>query len=86
MFTSSFTTGSGTDTTGPTVTSYSPAFNATGVSRQTTVSATFSEPINLISVTSSTFRVGSESGTFSVSSDLRTVTFTPTTPLFAGTT
>lgn len=86
IFTSSFTTGSGTDTTGPTVTSYSPAFNATGVSRQTTVSATFSEPINPISVTSSTFRVGSESGTFSVSSDLRTVTFTPTTPLFAGTT
>jgi hypothetical protein len=66
------------------VTTFNPAFNATGVSRQTAISATFSEPVNPISVTPSTFRVGSEPGTFSFSPDLRTVTFTPTNLLFAG--
>ncbi len=84
IFTSSFTTGSATDTTGPTVTTFNPAFGATGVNRQTTVSATFTEPINPIAFTTTSFRLGTEPGTFSVSPDLRTMTFTPTNLLFAG--
>lgn len=84
-FSSSFTTGSTTDTTAPTVTAFAPAFNATGISRQTTITATFSKPINPITVTPTTFTVGTVTGTLAVSSDLKTVTFTPTNPLFAGT-
>ena len=84
IFTSSFTTSSATDTTGPTVTTYNPAFSATNVSRQTTVSVTFNEPINPISFTTASFSLGGEPGTFSFSQDLRTVTFTPTNLLFAG--
>ncbi len=84
-FGSSFTTGSATDTTAPTVTTFTPPLLATGVSRQTTASATFSKPIDPITVTSATFSVGGVPGTSTVSADLKTVTFTPTNPLFAGT-
>lgn len=83
IFTSSFTTGSATDTTGPTVTTFIPANAATGVSRQTTIAVTFSEPINPISLTSTTFNMGGAAGTRTVSPDRRTVTFTPTFPFFA---
>ena len=85
IFSSSFTTGSATDTTGPTVTTFVPALNTTGVNRQTSVSMTFSEPIDPITVTSSTVNVGNAVGTLQVSPDSRTVTFTPTFPFFANT-
>lgn len=84
-FGSSFTTGSATDTTGPTVTTFNPAHLSTGVSRQTTVSITFSEPVNPITVTPTTVNIGNVAGTTSLSPDLRTVTFTPTFPFFANT-
>jgi YD repeat-containing protein len=82
-FSSSFTTGSATDTAAPTVTTFSPAQSSTGVSRQTTVSVTFSEPVNPITVTQTTVNIGGVAGTTSFSADLRTVTFTPTFPFFA---
>jgi large repetitive protein len=83
IYTSSFTTGATTDTTGPTVTIFNPAHLSTGVSRQTTITVTFSEPINPISLTSTTFNMGGAVGSPVVSSDRRTVTFTPTFPFFA---
>ena len=87
-FTSSLTTGSATDATVPTVTTFTPALNATGVSRQATVSVTFGEPINPITVTSSTFWLAGSGqnimvGTYQVSADRKTVTFTPAHPFFA---
>jgi len=85
-FGSSFTTGSGTDTAGPTVTTFVPAAGATNVSRTTTVSITFSEPVNPITVTPTTVNIGGgATGTTSFSPDLRTFTFTPTFPFFANT-
>ena len=86
IFSSSFTTGSVTDTAGPTVTTFVPALNTTGVDRQASVSMTFGEPIDPITVTSSTVNVGNAVGTLQVSPDSRTVTFTPTLPFFANTT
>lgn len=87
-FTSSLTTGGVTDATVPTVTTFTPALFATGVSRQATVSVTFSEPINPITVTSSTFWLAGSGqnimvGTYHVSTDRKTVTFTPAHPFFA---
>ncbi|MEQ1794754.1 MAG: Ig-like domain-containing protein [Nitrospira sp.] len=83
IYSSSFTTGSATDTTGPTVTTFNPAHLATGVNRQTAIAVTFSEPINPISLTSTAFNMGGAAGTLAVSPDRRTVTFTPTFPFFA---
>ncbi len=51
----SFTTAAGTVTTGPTVTSVTPTNGATGVGPYTTVSLTFSEPLNPATITSSNF-------------------------------
>lgn len=83
-FSSSFTTGSSTDTTGPTTTTFVPAVSATNVSRTTTVSITFSEPVNPITVTPTSINIASgAAGTLSQSTDLRTVTFTTTYPFFA---
>ena len=84
VYGSSFTTGSSTDTAGPTMTIMSPAQGTTGISRQTTVSLTFSEPVSPIFVTPTIINIGSgAAGTMSMSPDLRTVTFTPTFPFFA---
>ena len=84
LYGSSFSTGAATDTTGPTMTTMNPAQGTTGISRQTTVSLTFSEPVNPIFVTPTTINIGSgAAGTMSVSPDLRMVTFTPTFPFFA---
>lgn len=83
---SSFTTGSVTDTAGPTTTTFAPAHLSTGISRQTIVSITFNEPVNPITITPTTVNIGSgAAGTMSLSPDLRTVTFTPTFPFFANT-
>jgi YD repeat-containing protein len=83
-FSSSFTTGSATDTVAPTTTTFVPALFATNVSRTTTVSITFNEPVNPITVTPTTINIGSgAAGTMTLSPDLRTVTFTPTFPFFA---
>jgi methionine-rich copper-binding protein CopC len=77
-----FTT-TATDTTPPTVTSTSPAANATGVPNTTTVSATFSEPVQPATVT---FSLKNPAGTTVVASQSydsasRTATLTPSSAL-----
>jgi len=78
------------DTTAPTVSSTSPAANATGVAINTTVSATFSEAINASTITTSSFtlKVGTTpvSGSVSYNSGTHTATFTPSANLEGSTT
>ncbi len=86
-FVSRFTTGSGSDTTGPEVASVDPA-NGSTAPPQTTVSITFSEPVDPTSVTTSAVRL--EQGgtrlnaTLSLSSDNRVVTLKPSSKLADG--
>jgi hypothetical protein len=73
----------------PTVTATTPAANATNVARNTTISATFSEPIQPATVTTTSFTVtptggAAIAGTVSVSGAV--ATFTPTTQLALTTT
>jgi hypothetical protein len=74
----------------PTVISVSPAHAATNISITTTISATFSEPINSATMTSANFTLSSASGavaaTITYDSATRTATFQPHAPLAAGTT
>lgn len=85
--TSAFTTGAASDTARPTVISISPANGAQGVPLSASVSVTFSEPISSNSVTPNTFSItgggisGAIPGSFTFSSDRKTVTFLPTYPL-----
>jgi hypothetical protein len=78
------------DTTPPTVSSTSPAANATGVAVNTTVSATFSEAMNAVTITTSSFtlKAGSTpvSGSVSYNSSTYTATFTPSANLSYSTT
>lgn len=70
------------DTTAPTVTTRSPAPNATMVSSTSTIAVTFSEPVT--NVTSSSFTVNNGAavtGTLAGSNGNRTWTFTPLTTL-----
>jgi methionine-rich copper-binding protein CopC len=88
--TTSFTTGAEADLRVPTVSSVVPANAATGVATSTTVEIHFSEPIDRNSVTSSTFQVLNPSsapiaGTIVVAADALSATFTPSSPLTAGT-
>jgi Bacterial Ig-like domain/Chitobiase/beta-hexosaminidase C-terminal domain len=76
------------DTTPPTVTSIVPNNLATGVSRSTTVTVTFSETMDHTSITTVTFTLtknpgGAETGTISPNTDGTTYTFTPTSQLQA---
>ena len=77
------------DTTPPTVSSVSPANGATDVSLGTGVSATFSEPISLASVTGTSFVLrdgGGSAVAASVSASGSTATLQPSASLRAGTT
>ncbi len=65
------------DTTPPTVTSTSPAANATNVAVNTTVSVTFSEAMNASTITTSSFTLGGVSGSVSYNSGTYTAIFTP---------
>jgi type IV pilus assembly protein PilY1 len=69
------------DTTPPTVTSVTPAADATGVSLTPTLSAVFSEDINEATLTSASFTVGGVAGTVAYNAASRTATFTPSAPL-----
>jgi hypothetical protein len=83
-----FTTGAGSDTTPPTVTSVSPANNATAVPLNSQIMVTFSSPINAenINVITVTPSGGSAiAGTASLASDLVTLTFVPAVSLQPGT-
>jgi len=83
-----FTTGAAPDTTPPTVSTTSPANNATGITLNTSVSATFSEAmtnstLNTASFTLEVYRGASVTGTVQVSGN--TATFTPTASLAGNT-
>jgi hypothetical protein len=74
------------DITAPTVSSTTPAANATGVALSATVSATFSEPLDATTVNGSTFFVKTGGGalipaTVTYNTTTRTALLTPTAPL-----
>lgn len=73
----SFTTGATTDTTPPTVSSTSPADNATGVAINGSITATFSETMDASTISTTTFTL--KQGTTPVSG---TVTYSGTTATF----
>ncbi len=83
-----FTTG---DLTAPTVVSTVPADLATGVPVNSTVSATFSEPMAPASINTTTFTLrptaggGNLAGTVTYTAATNTATFTPTAPLASAT-
>ena len=82
-------TPSESDTTPPTVTDRQPAPGATGVSANTTVTATFSEAVSsaslsLVTTAAPSTAVAGPAATYDAAS--RTLTFTPSQPLTASTT
>jgi uncharacterized protein (TIGR03437 family) len=82
----SFTTGAAPILTPPTVISTAPANGATGVGTNSGLSATFSEPLNPLTVNTATFTVkqGSTPIAGTVSYSGVTATFTPLTSLGSG--
>lgn len=86
-----FSLAGGPDTTPPTVTSTSPASNATGVLVSAPVTATFSEALNASSVTGTNFELRTStnalvSATVSYNAATNTATLTPSSTLAAGAT
>ncbi|MDQ4024320.1 MAG: DUF4082 domain-containing protein, partial [Actinomycetota bacterium] len=81
---------SGTDTTAPTVTSVSPSDGATGVAVSVAPTATFSEPIDASTISTSTVRLSGPSGTVAATvfydSATQRATLAPETELAAATT
>ncbi|GAB3911543.1 hypothetical protein GCM10029964_117710 [Kibdelosporangium lantanae] len=82
-----FQGGANGDSTPPTVTGTTPAANATGVSLTAPLTATFNEPIDLTGTQFTLADPGGAklAGTATLSTDKKTVTFTPTARLVAGT-
>jgi hypothetical protein len=85
-----FSTAAPADTTPPTVTSTSPAAGATNVSASAPVTATFSEPMQSATLTTTTFTVRGPGnvavpGTVSYNAATRTASFTPSSPLTGAT-
>jgi RHS repeat-associated protein len=84
----SFVTGTTTNTNTPKVSVASPVSYATGVPTNSQIQLEFSEPIDPLTVTSTTFELipsGTNTyapGTIAVSSNGLTATFTPTTPFY----
>ncbi len=81
-----FTTGDAPDTLAPTVSSTVPTANATGVARNTLVAASFSEPMDPLTITSATILLTCPAGTpvagtvgYAVNGNV--ATFTPASPL-----
>ncbi len=87
-FVSTFITAPGEDTIRPEVVSVNPANGSTDVPDNTTVTITFSETMNPVSINSSTFYLSGPEGTvrgvITLGSGNTTATFTPEYPLFAG--
>ena len=82
----SFTTGDAADTTPPEVAATSPQASATGVAVNTRVTATFTKPMNAVTMTSSTFTVSQGAEKLPgnvVYGPGTTVSFTPGNPLAA---
>jgi hypothetical protein len=84
----SFTTAAAADTTPPTVGTVSPSNNATGVAVNASVTASFSEAIDPLTVTGATFTLknGATAVSGAVSAGGGTATFQPNAPLANGTT
>jgi hypothetical protein len=88
--TDTFTTGTGAILPNPSIVSITPANGATMVATNSSIVVQFSNPMNPVSFNTSSFILtvtGSSAavpGTFSLSSDAKTVTFTPTTSLASG--
>ncbi len=86
-----FTTTSGPDTTAPTVTAQSPGAGATGIATNSALTATFSEPMDAATVTSSTFELRNTAtsalvtATVSYNATTNTATLTPSASLSATT-
>lgn len=86
-----FTTGTGTSTTAPTITLTNPANNATGVALNATVNATFSEAMDPATLTTVTFTLTGPTpatpviGTVTYAPLTDIATFTPTSPLATNT-
>ena len=85
-YTWSFTTSATTDTTPPTVLSTNPADLATGVFLNSSVNATFSEPMLASSISTATFSVTGVSGTVSYDANSHIATFKPSANLAPNTT
>jgi hypothetical protein len=79
-----FTTGDAADTTPPTIEIVFPSNGLTNVSQGTTVQAIFSEAIDVSTLSTGTFTVGSITGTVSYDSTTLTAMFTPQESLSAG--
>ena len=86
-FTSTFTTSSRTDLIPPAVTAASPAYDDSGIGLNAVARVTFSEPIDPLSISGSTFRMLNVMGgddvdaTVTLAPDRRSATLTPTQPL-----
>ncbi len=81
-----FTTGTGSDTTAPTVSGISPVNGATGVPVNTKIVALLNEPIDLTSITNASIQLTpSVAGTVALATDQVTLTFTPTANLAVST-
>ncbi|CAN5455338.1 hypothetical protein BH11PSE11_BH11PSE11_03090 [soil metagenome] len=83
----SFTTGAAPETIAPTITSTDPQNNATGVAQNKIITASFSEPMDALTMTNSTFTLKQGTTIISglVSYQGTTASFTPSTPLLANT-
>ncbi len=85
-----FTTGAAPDTTRPTVTLRNPASGATNVALNTAVNATFSEPMDSLTMVTANFTLAQGStpvsGVLAYDSLGNIATFTPNTALSSGTT
>ncbi len=85
-----FTTGASPDTTAPTVTSTVPAAGAVGVARNSLITASFSEPMNPLTITTANFSVECPAATFitgtvTYAQNGNVATFAPTANLPAST-
>lgn len=90
-YTWTFTTGSGADTTGPSITGHTPSTDATGVAVNSTISVVFSESIDPSTLDTTTFTLEDSSnnsitGTVSYDDTSKTATFTPFSALSYDTT
>ena len=89
-FTWSFMTGAAADTTPPTVTAVTPLANATGVARNSLITASFSEAMDPLSLTATSFTLACPArtpvtGTVAYASTGNVATFTPMGDLPAST-
>ncbi|ADV82048.1 Ig-like domain-containing protein [Terriglobus saanensis] len=85
-----FTTGAAPDTTPPTITQTNPVSGATGVALTQTISATFSEAMDPLTITTATFKLATAggdavAGTVSYDALSFIATFTPSSSLEGGT-